>query len=152
MFKDGALILDIKVLRTLRIPRFDPARKMTEIYNFSLLPYKHCRYFNSLWPSGAYMRQWTKRQWFRQWLVARSPIIWTSDGILLVVHLGTNFSEIFMFIHVLSRKCISKCRLENGSHFVSASMCKSHSMKWRLKILEMCHWRSKLIYKLEFGI
>ena len=27
------------------------------------------------------------------------------------------------FIHFHSRKCIWKCRLENGSHFVSGSMC-----------------------------
>ena len=48
-------------------------------------------------------------------------IIWTSDGILLIGLLGTNFSEIE--IYFLLTKCIWKCHLENGSHFVSASMC-----------------------------
>ena len=31
-------------------------------------------------------------------------------------------------IHFLSRKCIWKCRLQNGVHFVSASMCKYISL------------------------
>ena len=51
-------------------------------------------------------------------------IIWTNAGILLIVPLGTNFSEILIETHTFSlKKCIWKCRLENGSHFVSASMC-----------------------------
>ena len=45
-------------------------------------------------------------------------------GILLIGPLGTNFSEILIEIHTFSlKKYFSKCRLENGGHFVSASMC-----------------------------
>ena len=44
--------------------------------------------------------------------------------ILLIGPLGTNFSEILIKnIIFLSRKCVRKCRLENGGHLVSASMC-----------------------------
>ena len=55
-------------------------------------------------------------------------IIWTNAGILLIGPSGTNFSEILAEIITFSiifhsRKCISKCRLRNGGHFVSASMC-----------------------------
>ena len=37
--------------------------------------------------------------------------------------LGTNFNEILSEIDFHSRKSISKCRMENGSHFVQSSMC-----------------------------
>ena len=54
----------------------------------------------------------------------RQAIIWTNDGILLIGPLGTNFSEILIEILTFSsRKCVGKCRLRNGGHFVSASMC-----------------------------
>ena len=54
----------------------------------------------------------------------RQAIIWTNAGILLIRPLGTNFNEIFIEIQAFSlKKCIWKCRLENGGHFVSASMC-----------------------------
>ena len=54
----------------------------------------------------------------------RQAIIWTNAGILLVGPLGTNFSEILIKIHAFSlKKRIWKYRLENGGHFVSASMC-----------------------------
>ena len=54
----------------------------------------------------------------------RQTIIWTNAGILLIGPLGTNFNEIIIeFIHFHSRKCTWKCCLENGVHFVSASMC-----------------------------
>ena len=51
-------------------------------------------------------------------------IIWTNAGILSNRPSGTNFSEILIEIHTFSFKniCIWKCRLENGSHFVSSSM------------------------------
>ena len=48
----------------------------------------------------------------------RQAIIWTNAGILLIRPLGTNFNE--MLIEILA---FSKCRLRNGVHFVSASMC-----------------------------
>ena len=54
----------------------------------------------------------------------RQAIIWTNAEILLTEPLVTNFSKILSkLIHLHSRKCIWKCRLENGDHFVSASMC-----------------------------
>ena len=53
----------------------------------------------------------------------RQAIIWTNAGILLMWTLGTNFSEILREIHAFhSRKCIWKCRLRSGVHFVSAWM------------------------------
>ena len=57
-------------------------------------------------------------------------IIWTNDGILPIGPLGTNYNEILIKIQKFqSEKCIWKCRLVNGGHFVSASMC------WILPIL-----------------
>ena len=54
----------------------------------------------------------------------RQAIIWTNVVILLIEPLETNFSEILTAIHVFSfEKIHSKYRLENGGHFVSASMC-----------------------------
>ena len=53
----------------------------------------------------------------------RQAIIWTNVGILLIVRLRANFSEILFKIHSFSlKKCISEGRLQNGGHFVSASM------------------------------
>ena len=54
----------------------------------------------------------------------RQAIIWTNAGILLIGPLGTNFSEILITIETFSfKKMHLKCRLRNGVHFVSASMC-----------------------------
>ena len=54
----------------------------------------------------------------------RQAIIWTNTGILLIGPLGTNFSEISIGIQTFSfNKCTWTCRLRNGVHFVSASMC-----------------------------
>ena len=54
----------------------------------------------------------------------RQAIIKTNAGILLIETLGTNFSEILSEIHTFnSRKFIWKCRLEDGGHIISASMC-----------------------------
>ena len=54
----------------------------------------------------------------------RQAIILTNAGILLMGTLGTNFNEILIEIQTVSFKnIIWKCRLENGVHFVSASMC-----------------------------
>ena len=52
--------------------------------------------------------------------------------------LATNFSDIFIgFKYCHSRKCTWKCRLRNGVHFVSASMCK-----YRLPALTIiCRYR-----------
>ena len=56
--------------------------------------------------------------------VRRQAIISSNAGILLIGPLGTNFSEILIKINTFSfKKCIWKCRQENGGHFVSASMC-----------------------------
>ena len=53
----------------------------------------------------------------------RQAIVWINAGILLIRPLATNFSEISIEIHFHSRKSIWKYSLENGGHFVSASMC-----------------------------
>ena len=54
----------------------------------------------------------------------RQAIIGTNAGILLIRTLGTNFSEILNEVHTFSfKKMHLKYRLENGGHFVSASMC-----------------------------
>ena len=56
-------------------------------------------------------------------------IIWTNAGILLFIPLATNFNAILMktsfreTVRFYSGKCIWKCRLRNGGHFVSPSMC-----------------------------
>ena len=54
----------------------------------------------------------------------RQAIIWTNAVILLIGTLGTNFSQILIEIGIFSfTKMVWKCRLRNGGHFVSASMC-----------------------------
>ena len=51
-------------------------------------------------------------------------IVWTNTGILLIGPLGTNFSEILIGIRTFwFKKSVGKCRLENDSHFASASVC-----------------------------
>ena len=57
-------------------------------------------------------------------------IIWTSAGILSIGPLWTNFSEIQTKIQTFSfKKCICKCHLRNGVHFVLVSMCYVSSVK-----------------------
>ena len=51
----------------------------------------------------------------------RQAIIWTNAGILSIGPLGTNFSEVLTEILTFSFK--KMCRLQNGGHFVSATMC-----------------------------
>ena len=52
----------------------------------------------------------------------RQAIIWINAGILLIGPLGTDLNEISIGIQTFSlKKCISKYRLRNGVHFVSAS-------------------------------
>ena len=52
-------------------------------------------------------------------------IIWPNAGILLIGPLWTNLSEILFKINTfLLNKYIWKCSLENGGHFVLASMCQ----------------------------
>ena len=51
-------------------------------------------------------------------------ITWANAGILLIGPFGTEFNENVFVNHTFhSSKCISKGRLQNGDHFVSASMC-----------------------------
>ena len=53
----------------------------------------------------------------------RQTIIWTSAGILLIRTLVTNFGEILIKIDTFSlKKMHLKCRQEDGSHLVSASI------------------------------
>ena len=54
----------------------------------------------------------------------RQTISWTNAGILFIGHLRTNYVKFqSKFKRFYSWKCICECRLENGGHFVSASMC-----------------------------
>ena len=56
--------------------------------------------------------------------VAARAITWDNVGKLLIGPLGTNFIEDLIGIKTFSfRKINLKCRLWNGDHFVSASMC-----------------------------
>ena len=57
-------------------------------------------------------------------------ISWTSNALLLIWPLGTNFGEIENGIPQFSYKeIIWKCRLWNGSHFVPASMCYAERIR-----------------------
>ena len=50
----------------------------------------------------------------------RQTIIWTNDGILLIWPVGTNFNDILIKTsYIFFPKCIWKCRLQNGGHFIS---------------------------------
>ena len=54
----------------------------------------------------------------------RQAIIWTNAGILLIGHLGTNFSEILIEIQTFSfKKMHLKMSSAKWRPFVSASMC-----------------------------
>ena len=71
----------------------------------------------------------------------RQASIWTNAGILSIGPLGTKFSEILMEIrNFYSRKCIWICRLENGGHFVSASMCQWWQMMRKESGLSSLSW------------
>ena len=78
----------------------------------------------------------------------RQAIICTNVGILLTGTLKTKFNEIFIKIHIFSFKKIhSKFRLENGSHFVSASMCSlvEAEAKWT----SFCRWNFQMRFLYE---
>ena len=54
----------------------------------------------------------------------RQAIIWTNAGIVLILTLGRNFSEILNEIHTFPfKKMYLKRRLRNGGHFVTVSVC-----------------------------
>ena len=54
----------------------------------------------------------------------RQAIIWTNAAVLLIGHLGTNFSEILIESQTFSlKKTRLKRRLRNVVNFISASMC-----------------------------
>ena len=80
-------------------------------------------WINSSPPSAAYMHQWTGSA-LVQIMTCRLPgakplIMWTNAVISLIEPLGTNFSEIWIKTkNFFSWKCIWKCRLGNGGHFV----------------------------------
>ena len=64
-------------------------------------------YINSLRPSDAYMRRWTRSSLFQIMacrLSGAKAIIWTNAGILLIGPLGTNFSDILIGIQTFSFK------------------------------------------------
>ena len=49
---------------------------------------------------------------------------YSPTGVLLIGPLGTNFREIL--IEIYTQENVLKCCLENGGHFVLASMCESN--------------------------
>ena len=55
----------------------------------------------------------------------RQAIIWTNAGIFLIGNLKQTSMKFYSkFMHFHSRISLCKCRLENGGHLVSASMCQ----------------------------
>ena len=57
-------------------------------------------------------------------LTRQQAIVWSNTRILIIGPLWTDFSEILIkkVIHFHLSKCVWKCFLKNGGHFVSASM------------------------------
>ena len=68
-------------------------------------------------------------RWVRWWRVVHwwQAITWTDAGLLVIgaLRTGTKFQS--KCDSYLSRKGIWKCRLQNGDHFVSASICFNQS-------------------------
>ena len=55
--------------------------------------------------------------------IRHQAIIYTNAGLLSIGTLGAKFSEILIKIQKNhSQKCIRKCRLRNGGHFVQREM------------------------------
>ena len=79
-------------------------------------------WFNSLRPRDAYVRRKTNYNDNGLLPVRRQAITLTNVGVLLIEHLGTNFSEVLIEINCFSfKKMYLKMSFENGGHFVSAS-------------------------------
>ena len=75
---------------------------------------------NSLWPGDAYVRQWTTSSMAQVMAVSVLATLWTNAVLLSV---GTNLSKFESdCIKFHKRKWIWKCRLQNGTYFVSVSM------------------------------
>ena len=99
-----------------------------ESYGFVqfLLPWVPLVTINSLRSSDTYMCQQPRPPLADNGLspVGRQAIIWTNAVLLSIGPLGTISIKLYSkFKYFHSRKCISKCRLENVGHFVSAWMC-----------------------------
>ena len=78
---------------------------------------------NSLRPSDAYMHQQTRLSFVQKTacrVIGTKPLFEPMLGYCLEQTSGKFYSK---FIHFHSRKSIWKCCLENGGHFVLASMC-----------------------------
>ena len=54
------------------------------------------------------------------WPVWHQAIIWISDGLFSIGPLGTSFSK--FTLQFVYKKWACKCHLQNGSHFVLASV------------------------------
>ena len=67
------------------------------------------------------------QHWHRWWLVAClvPSHYWISDGLWIIWTLGTNFTEIWKYNSVTLRKFVWKSWLQNGGHYVFASMCST---------------------------
>ena len=99
------------------------------------------RIINSDPLSALYIRQWIIGSYIGLLLIRRQTIFWTSDGLLRIGPLGTNFSEIVTKIQNSSfTKCIWKYRLRKGDLFVQGrcvnngidmnTLVTSASSKW----------------------
>ena len=72
--------------------------------------------------------------------VRHQAIIWTNAGILLIGPLATSSSEILIKIHIFSfKKKHLNMSFDNGSHFVSASMCELN-IEAETKWPPFCRW------------
>ena len=92
---------------------------------------------NSLRPRDTYMRLWTRSslvQIMACRLLGAKPL---SEPMLTYSQSGHKEQNSVKYHskleHFHSRKCIWKCRLENGGHFVSTSMCW---VNWTIHIMD----------------
>ena len=84
----------------------------------------------------------------------RQAIIWTNARIVLDTWKHILVKSWSNFIHFHSSKCISKCHLENGGHFVLASMCRDiygyHRQNREITIIPSI-FHSTNVYRLIVG-
>ena len=77
------------------------------------------------------------------YVTIKHTIISTNAAILLIGPLGTNISAILIEMYIFQfKKCTWKGRLQNGGHFVSASMLRLPDLMNLNRLLNMNKWRS----------
>ena len=95
-------------------------------YQWFLTTYLDRVPFNPSPLSATYMRRWTGSALVKIMACRLNGAKPLSELVLTycqLYHKETHFNEILFEIQIFSRKCTWKCRLEDGGHFVSASMC-----------------------------